>query len=409
MSGQAQKRLLMLGGADIQISAIEDAKRHGYYVITCDYLPDNPGHAFSDEYHDVSTTDKEAVLKLARSLNIDGISSYASDPGAMTAAYVAEKLGLPGNSFKTVDLISDKLKFRQVQLELGLPHPAFAKVRSADEINQFLSGSVEECIIKPVDSSGSKGIFRIKPGQATQEIYESSLADSRQGDVIAEEFIERKGFFMTGDVFVENGRIIFSCFGDVHFNNRLTGLVPIGVSLPASLPPDFFDGVVEQLQSIFDHTGVTMGAFNVDVLQTQDGTPVIIDIGARNGGNMLNNIYELRTGYPLITNSIKQCLDEPLLNPELSRPAGFYSHYVIHSLNDGTVRDITFSDFIKQRIIYQKLNIKVGEEVHRFLNTRYRMGLLLLKYNSFEEMHDLIPNMYDHLRFELENVNPEAG
>ena len=87
------KRLLMLGGSMQQIPAIKQAKKMGHYVITCDYLPDNPGHQYSDEFYNVSTTDLEGVLALAKRLKIDGIEvAYASDWAAPTAAYVSEKL-----------------------------------------------------------------------------------------------------------------------------------------------------------------------------------------------------------------------------------------------------------------------------------------------------------------------------
>ena len=95
------KRILMLGGNFLQISAIERAKELGYYVITADYLPDNPGHKYSDEYHNVSTTDKEGIYKLAKELKVDGILSYASDVSAPAAAYACEKLGLPTNPYES--------------------------------------------------------------------------------------------------------------------------------------------------------------------------------------------------------------------------------------------------------------------------------------------------------------------
>ena len=96
------KKILMLGGSMQQIPIIKRAKEMGLYVITCDYCPDNPGHKFADEYYNVSTTDLDAVLELAKRLNIDGIVAYASDPAAPTAAYVSEKLGLPGNPYQSV-------------------------------------------------------------------------------------------------------------------------------------------------------------------------------------------------------------------------------------------------------------------------------------------------------------------
>ena len=83
------KKVLMLGGAMQQIPAIQHAKSLGLHVITCDYLPENPGHKFADEYYNVSTTDLDGVLSLAQKLRIDGIVAYASDPAAPTAAYVS--------------------------------------------------------------------------------------------------------------------------------------------------------------------------------------------------------------------------------------------------------------------------------------------------------------------------------
>ena len=107
-----QKRILFLGGSKFQIPPIVYAKEQGHYVITCDYLPDNPGHAFADEYHNVSTTDQEAVLELAEILKVDGIVAYASDPAAPTQAYVCNKLGLPSNPYDSVEILARKDYFR---------------------------------------------------------------------------------------------------------------------------------------------------------------------------------------------------------------------------------------------------------------------------------------------------------
>ena len=89
------KKILLLGGSAQQVIAIETAKRLGFYTVLCDYLDDNPGQFAADKFYLVSTTDKEAVLKVAESEKIDGVMAYASDPAAPTAAYVAEKMGLP--------------------------------------------------------------------------------------------------------------------------------------------------------------------------------------------------------------------------------------------------------------------------------------------------------------------------
>ena len=109
-----QKKILMLGGLRYLIPVIQAAHELGYYVITCDYLPHNVAHKYADEYHNISITDKNAVLELAKELKINGIMSFAVDPGVLTAAYVCDKLGLykssktklfSGASLKRTDLI----------------------------------------------------------------------------------------------------------------------------------------------------------------------------------------------------------------------------------------------------------------------------------------------------------------
>ena len=81
---EAKKKLMLLGGLRYLLPVIEAAHRHSIHVITVDYLPDNIAHRYSDEYHNVSIIDKDAVLALAQELQIDGIMSFAVDPGAAT-------------------------------------------------------------------------------------------------------------------------------------------------------------------------------------------------------------------------------------------------------------------------------------------------------------------------------------
>lgn len=117
------KKILLLGGSAQQIVAIETAKRLGYYTVLCDYLPDNPGQHYADKFYLVSTTDKETVLEVAKRENIDGVLAYASDPAAPTAAYVAEKLSLPGSPYQSVELLSNKDRFRAFLAENGFCTP----------------------------------------------------------------------------------------------------------------------------------------------------------------------------------------------------------------------------------------------------------------------------------------------
>lgn len=155
---QTKKKLLLLGGLRNLIPVIKAAHEQGYYVITCDYKPNNPAHQFSDEFHNISILDKEAVLALAKELNINGILSFAVDPEVATAAYFAEKLNLPFNdSNASVDILQNKAKFREflTQNDFNVPKAkGFSSTKNLDNEIKYFNWPL---IVKPVDSSGSKG------------------------------------------------------------------------------------------------------------------------------------------------------------------------------------------------------------------------------------------------------------
>ena len=135
------KKILLLGGSAQQIVAIKTAQKHGYYTVLCDFLPDNPGQYEADKFYLVSTTDKDAVLEVAKKENIDGILAYASDPAAPTAAYVAEKLGLPTNPYDSVETLCNKDKFREFLKHNGFNAPVSEGYSNNDIDTSLFKGS----------------------------------------------------------------------------------------------------------------------------------------------------------------------------------------------------------------------------------------------------------------------------
>ena len=104
------KKLLILGGSRYILPVIDQLDCE---VVTCDYLPDNVAHRYSDSYRNASIVDKDAVLAVARDIRADGIMSFAADPGVVSAAYAAEKMGLPfQGSYEAVSVLQDKERFR---------------------------------------------------------------------------------------------------------------------------------------------------------------------------------------------------------------------------------------------------------------------------------------------------------
>ena len=156
------KKLLLLGGSRYLLPVIKVAKELGIYTITCDYLPDNIAHKYSDEYRNVSIIDKDAVLEVAKELSVDGVLSFACDPGVVTAAYVAEKMWLPScGTYESVSILQNKAKFRNFLKDNGFNVPRiypYSTVEDAMRDREIIEYPV---IVKPVDSAGSKGVNRV--------------------------------------------------------------------------------------------------------------------------------------------------------------------------------------------------------------------------------------------------------
>ncbi|MBK5214568.1 MAG: ATP-grasp domain-containing protein [Flavobacteriaceae bacterium] len=386
------KKLLILGGSDLQVSIIKLAAKMGIYVITCDYLPDNPGHKFANEYHNISTTDKDKVLNLAQSSGIDGILAYASDPAATVAAWVAERLDLPTNSLYAVNALSRKDLFRDFMRKNNFLTPRAASFSNFELANCFFLNLDKEAIIKPVDSSGSKGVFRLKKGELNKELFEKSLAFSKAQLIIIEEFIEKSGYQIGGDGFLVDGKLVFRCFGDIHFS-KSNPLLPCAVSVPSLHSKRIQDKVHGELQRLLSAIGMCSGGLNFDILIDDEENVHILEIGPRNGGNMLPELIEYCTGVDMKVYAIKAALGENCSDLKMTHEKNFYSHYVIHSSQDGVVASFNKSIKLKNNLLYEHYNFKIGDKISKFVNSSNRLGILLLKYKSKEEMLDFIYNM----------------
>ena len=201
------KKILLLGGSSQQVVAIKTAKKAGCYTILCDYLKDNPGQFFADKFYLTSTTDKDSVLKIAQDEKIDAIVAYSSDPAAPTAAYVSEMLGLPGVPYETAKSFCEKHLFRSFLRKNGFHVPMSQKI---DETStpDMLEGMRYPIIVKPTDSSGSKGVTVISDASQFTKARDDATKYSRNGVLIAEEFIVRDHpNVIEAEIFVVDGKV----------------------------------------------------------------------------------------------------------------------------------------------------------------------------------------------------------
>lgn len=397
------KKILLLGGANTQIPSILTAKKMGYYTITCDYLPDNPGHKFADEYHNVSTTDKEAVLALAKELQIDGILAYATDVAAATAAYVSEAMGFPTSPDKSVDILTNKDKFRAFLEENGFCTPRARGYSSVEEAKKDLENFKFPVMVKPVDSAGSKGVARMDDAGQLEELVENALQYSRCKRFIIEEYVEKYRYQIAGDGFSVDGKLVFRCFANEHFSNKAASpYVPIGESFPYDMPKEVHEKVHAEIQRLLTLLDMKTQAYNFDIRIDKDYNVYLMEVGPRNGGNMIAQVIEKATGIPFVEYMLKAAMGEDCSDLKMVEPEGFWSCYILHTLKEGNFKRIQYTDEIKKNIVEEHIHVKEGEKLIPFTGSNGTVGVLILRYDSMEEMLHKMDNMYDYITVEVE-------
>lgn len=397
-----QKKILFLGGSLFQIPPIKYAKEQGHYVITCDYLPDNPGHKFAHEFHNVSTTDKDAILKLAKELKVDGIVAYASDPAAPTQAYVANKLGLPSNPYESVEILARKDLFRDFLKKHNFLVPKSNSFYRLEDAKNWIDELTFPIIVKPVDSSGSKGVTKVVKKEDIQNAFEYALIFSREKKIVLEEFFVRDGYQVAGDGFVVNGKLVFRCWANEHFDKLCNPLVPIGESFPSIMNNYTLEQAHSETQRLLDLLGIKMGALNFDFHYNKNGDFSFLELGPRNGGNLIPEVIKYATGVDLIKYTVDSALGFDCSELEMKNTKGYYSCYMVHSLQNGVVKEIWYSDEIKNNIIEENIFVKQGDKVNKFDGSNHTLGTMIMKFESQNEMLEKMDNMEKYLKVIVE-------
>jgi len=396
-----EKKILFLGAAPTQLPPIKYAKEKGYYVITCDYLPENPGHSLADEWHNVSTTDQDAVLDLAKKLNIDGIVAYASDPAAPTAAYVSEKLGLVGNPYNSVLTLSRKDLFRKFLADNCFNVPESKSFDCLNEAETWVKSIAFPIFVKPVDSSGSKGVTKIEDRAQLPKAFAHALEFSRSKQVVVEQAIERVGYQVDSDIFMIDGKVAFWVWGDQHQDKHCHPYVPVGISFPSVLSQNVQEEAIKEIEKILQALCYKNGAFNVEFVVDEIGKVWVIEIGPRNGGNLIPEVIKYATGVDMIEMTVESALGHEIALPIKSQKLGFWSSYIIHARKDGWYKGIQISERAEKCIVEKEVRVKQGEFVNKFSGSHDTLGTMILKFNSQQEMLEMLDNMEQDIKVEI--------
>ena len=386
------KKILLLGGSAQQLVAIRAAKELGYYTVVMDYLPDNPGQYEADKFYGESTTDVEAVYRIAKEENVDGILAYASDPAALPAAIVAERLGLPTNPAKSVEILGLKYPWREFLQKNGFAcpkHNSFHPETPISEIKAKAKDFTFPLVVKPTDSSGSKGVTMLESWEGLEKAISWADSYSRNKILLIEEYIQR-GFpsVIGGDIFVWDGKIVLygemECLRDM----QKSPLIPIGEKKPLQVSDKQKEQIHSELQRIVTSLDIRFGELNIEIILDKDDNVHFLELGPRAGGNMIPIQLSDAYGIDLVKANVQAAMGEKpdfLDNPIHELP-GCYMHYVLHSYKAGKFKGIEIDEGIRRNIYRQVIYKKEGDEVEIFDGAGKALGIVFLHFESVEEM-----------------------
>ena len=378
---------MLLGGLRYLLPVIEAAHKLGLYVITCDYLPDNIAHKYSDEYRNVSIIDKEAVLAAARELQIDGIMSFAVDPGVVTAAYVQQEMGLPGCPYESVCILQNKDRFREFLRAHGFNCPWSHGFSSVQEALEAAGKFTYPAIVKPTDSAGSKGVGRVDSSAELPAALQEAMEHSLSGRIIVEQFLEKTGCSSDTDSFSVDGKLAYVSYSAQRFDEDAPNpYTPSAYSWPSTMGPENEAILTAEIQRLITLLGLTSSIYNIETRVCTDGKPYIMELSPRGGGNRLAEMIRHATGVDLITNAVRAAVGMPVEGVEQKPYNGHWAEVILHAAEDGVFQGLDVVPELQANAVEVDLWGKPGDTVHAFRGANDAIGTLVLKFETAEQL-----------------------
>lgn len=396
-----QKKIMLLGGLRYLKPVIDAAHQQGYYVITADYLPNNIAHKWSDEYCNVSIIDKEAVLIEAQRLQIDGIMSFACDPGVVAASYVQNKMGLPSfGPFESVEILQNKDKFRAFLTEHGFNVPKAKGFSSVEEAMANLDWYEYPVIVKPTDAAGSKGVTRVDKVEDLKPALEYAIDHSISGHIIVEEFIEKAGCSSDTDSMSVDGKLVFTSFCAQRFDlNATNPYTPAAYSWPSTFTKEQETYLISEIQRLITLLGLKTVVYNIETRIGTNGKPYIMELTPRGGGNRLCEMLRYATGVDMITAITRAMVGDPILEPIEQKPYnGHWAEIILHADKNGVYDHLEICKELPAEVVEEDLWVKKGDKVESFEGANNAIGTLVMKFQTAEELEKAITHQQDWLK-----------
>ncbi len=304
------RTVLFVGAGRHQRRAIVQAKEMGLRVVAVDRNPEAPGLHEADIAKVVDFADAEAVIAATKRINLDGVLTVSADRAVPVVAAVAAARGLAGIGLETAHLMTHKVAMRARLADAGVPQPRFAAVRALSERRRAADEVGFPAVLKPADSGGQRGVFRVESLDDIDAHLHEALAASPSGEAILEEYVE--GVEMNGIVLARAGEAIPLTLSD---RLRPPG-VGFGVGWIHVYPATIYGEQLAESERVATHTvhalGLKTGIAFPQLIAAPDGRVVVVECAARVPGGQMADLVRLATGVDLVEVQIRMALGDEL-------------------------------------------------------------------------------------------------
>ena len=386
-----KKVLLILNGGHSEIPLIRAGKKLGFHVVTTGNLPELIGHSYADQYCRADFSDKEAILKLAKDLNIAAICSCANDFGIITAAYVAEKLNLPGHdSFETTCALHHKDTFRQITAKFNIHAPLAKSFSSVDDALNDADSFAYPVIVKPTDLTGGKGVSRADNSYEISTALKKAFNMSRCGVVVVEPFLS--GTLHSFSTFLVNQKIV-AHFSDNEYTYKNPYLISSSAG-PAKNIDNYAGILIADMEKLAHELKLVDGVFHAQYILS-GGMPYIIEITRRCSGDFYSVPVEYARDIPWAEMIVRAECSLPLEEDffRMHEPQRFGGRHCIMGRRNGTVKDVVIADELRENVYDAFTWWKPGHIISDFMKDK--LGVLFLKFSDEREMLDKINRITD--------------
>ncbi|MCA9504708.1 MAG: ATP-grasp domain-containing protein [Spirochaetaceae bacterium] len=408
--------LLVLGASADQLFMIETARAMGLHVVAIDRNPDSPGFARANESAVVSTRDVPALVELADSLRAKGhrllgVTTMGSDIPDVVAALAAH-LGTPGPSTESARLATDKYAMKCRFRERGIPIPWFERIERAAELHAAVAARGLPLVLKPLDSSGSRGVFLLEPGCDLDALFARSIAYSRIGACLVEEYLP--GPQISTETVLWRGRGVTPGFADRNYellDRFRPQFMENGGWVPSTLDTAERQAVEDLVVRASLALDITDGVTKGDVVMTDEG-PKMIELAARlSGGDFCESLVPLGTGVNYVEAAIRIAIgdtpDLDALTPRFERCVANRYFFV----EPGRLRRIGGAESLRGEPWLAKLAFwyAAGDTIPPTRSHAERFGVFVVVGRNRDEVQARIDEVYRRVEIVVDRVAESRG